>query len=571
MINFKYEEKTKREIMEYRARILHFPKDSDYYERVISGEISRCRKDFWHWLTHWVYTKNEDCNEGENPTQLFPHKKYLKIISDLYQRKGEHLIIVKSRQIMATWISLMYKLHQALYFPAKNNLIQAQNEVDAIKFFTRIEHTYRHLPDFLKHPNCKITTLELKCKHQYGESFITGMPQGEGHVRGKTATMITEDEAAFNDFLKGCIAAGTPGLGMNGKLCLISTAGFGHFWDLYLDKAGLTNQDESLFLEPIRDEYQYIDKGIETWVNPNNGFRVLKLHYTADPDKDPERNGAEWYKKAKKRFIGDWQREMEMDPYSSLGKRVYADEFTNDHIISDFEIPKHWTRITALDYGNVVPTAVLWAAISPENKIYLYREYYQAGLDIDTHCDNIRMLEGYKPRCEDEGQRPWNAIKGLKWVPEVENINLRLVDPATDHEARKDVPTIYKVFNNTRNSMGLVKAKNSLNAGIERVKQLLKERDENGAPKIYVFKSLRHFIHEISNYRFQTQSELLAAKRDLSEKPLDKDDHLMDCFRYLVLSNTLRYIDQSFLRTEEEYLEEHRSYIRSDGFTTGYY
>ena len=152
----------------------------------------------------------------------------------------------------------------------------------------------------------------------------------------------------------------------------------------------------------------------------------------------------------------------------------------------------------------------------------------------------------------------------------MEKIRLRLVDPATDYEARKDVPTIYKVFNNSRNGMGLIKAKNSLATGIERVKQMLKDRDENGAPMIYIFKSLRHFLHEIKNYRFQTQTELIASKKDLSEKPLDKDDHLMDCLRYLVLSNTLRYVDETFYRTEEENQERYRTYVRADGFTTGY-
>lgn len=563
--------------MEYRAKILYFPQNDDNYERVITGEISRCRQDFWHWLTHWVWTKNEDANPGDNPTQLFPHKFYLKVIADLYQRYGEHLIVVKSRQIMATWISLMYKLHQSLYFPAKNNLIQAQNELDAVKFFTRIDHTYRHLPEFLQHPKCKITTLELKCDHRYGGSYITGMPQGEGHVRGKTASMLTEDEAAFNEYLKGCITAGTPGLGMNGKLVLISTAGFGHFWDLYLDKSGLPDQDQSYFQDSTKNDFQELARGIETWINPNNGFRVLKIHYTADPDKDPERNGAEWFIKAKKRFIGDWSREMEMDPYTSLGKRVYGDEFEEKHIVDDFIIPAHWTRVMALDYGNVVPTAVLWAAISPDNKVYFYREYYQAGLDIDTHCDNIRYAEGWLNRDEGDFKRNWNEIKRFKHNVDVENIRLRIIDPATDHEARKDVPTIYRVFNNSRNNMGFVKAKNSLGAGIAMVKQFLKDRCDKGEPMMYVFRSMKHFIHEIRNYRFQTQSEMVAAKKDLSEKPLDKDDHLMDCLRYLVLSYCLKYFDESFSRESEiPYWEKEDSpkkygiYVREDGFTTGY-
>lgn len=48
--------------------------------------------------------------------------------------------------------------------------------------------------------------------------------------------------------------------------------------------------------------YQYpeIKKGIRKWKNYKNNFCVLMLHYTADPKKDPGREGKEWYEKEKK-------------------------------------------------------------------------------------------------------------------------------------------------------------------------------------------------------------------------------------------------------------------------------
>jgi len=41
--------------------------------------------------------------------------------------------------------------------------------------------------------------------------------------------------------------------------------------------------------------HKEIIRGMKFWKNPGNGFAVLATHYTADPDKDPERDGREWY------------------------------------------------------------------------------------------------------------------------------------------------------------------------------------------------------------------------------------------------------------------------------------
>ena len=41
-------------------------------------------------------------------------------------------------------------------------------------------------------------------------------------------------------------------------------------------------------------------KGIRNWKNKNNGFEVIRLHYTADPVKDSSTTeGKKWYEKAR--------------------------------------------------------------------------------------------------------------------------------------------------------------------------------------------------------------------------------------------------------------------------------
>ena len=74
-------------------------------------------------------------------------------------------------------------------------------------------------------------------------------------------------------------------------------------------------------------------QGLDYSLNKNNGFMVVKLHYTADPAKRSE----EWKRQAK--FGMDqkaWLTEMEMSWQTYAGEPVFGTEFTRDlHILED--------------------------------------------------------------------------------------------------------------------------------------------------------------------------------------------------------------------------------------------
>ena len=82
----------------------------------------------------------------------------------------------------------------------------------------------------------------------------------------------------------------------------------------------------------------------------NNGYAVLELKYTADPDKDPERNGAEWYKNAKEGMSSDeWEQEYEINYQIKIGKRVFPD-FTEKSICKLIYNP-HKPLLIGWDFG----------------------------------------------------------------------------------------------------------------------------------------------------------------------------------------------------------------------------
>ena len=55
----------------------------------------------------------------------------------------------------------------------------------------------------------------------------------------------------------------------------------------------------------------------------------------------------------------------------------YFSEFQRKiHVCKPFRIPATWKRFRAMDWGYNDPCCVLWFAVAPDRRIYVYREYY---------------------------------------------------------------------------------------------------------------------------------------------------------------------------------------------------
>lgn len=70
----------------------------------------------------------------------------------------------------------------------------------------------------------------------------------------------------------------------------------------------------------------------------------------------------------------------------------YFTEWNRDiHVISPFEIPKHWRRYFVMDYG-LDMLAGYWIAVDTYGRAYVYREIYESGLIISEAARRIREM-----------------------------------------------------------------------------------------------------------------------------------------------------------------------------------
>lgn len=66
------------------------------------------------------------------------------------------------------------------------------------------------------------------------------------------------------------------------------------------------------------------------------------------------------------------------------------------HVIESFTIPEWWPRILSIDWGKRAMCHAMWAAISPDNRVYIYRERSWIGRDLPFWASEIRELSSHE-------------------------------------------------------------------------------------------------------------------------------------------------------------------------------
>jgi len=188
--------------------------------------------------------------------------------------------------------------------------------------------------------------------------------------------------------------------------------------------------------------------------------------------------------------IPPYQRDARTRGLPVLGAGVIYPVPEDDYLVDDFQVPKHWRRAYALDVG-WNRTAALWGAYDPEQDRWtLYHEHYGSHAEPSIHARAIQAPGA--------------------WIPGV-------IDPAARGRGQRDERQLMQDYQDL--GLRLTEALNTVEAGLYQVW----ERFSTG--RLKVCRSLANWRKECRLYH-----------RDEHGTIVKKDDHLMDCTRYLVMS-----------------------------------
>lgn len=300
----------------------------------------------------------------------------------------------------------------------------------------------------------------------------------------------------------------------------------------------------------------------------SGGIPVVRLHYSANPDRDPELH-PEWKKEARKTYTSQaaWDREMEIRDAAGGGELVFADTLIthwNKIVITDPAWRPHsaWACEGGFDHGKTNATALLRAYIDYDGTIIFCGEYYQPGLEIWQHAPEIKMLADIRklravyadpsifPETMQQSQGPTSVGKAAERAKSINELyceqGIELFSPYVGD--RSDVSFAARLMMHWQN----------LEEREPTVKIVCRNFSEQPQPGRHDW-DCPNLLWELMRTRRVKLTAQQLLSRNTSEAIVDKENHARDGCKYLLMSHpepTLKSAKQRAAEAVKEIAEQ---------------
>jgi phage terminase large subunit-like protein len=212
-----------------------------------------------------------------------------------------------------------------------------------------------------------------------------------------------------------------------------------------------------------------------------------------------------------------------------LSGLIYKEFDANTHVVPSVDVKPQWSRYMAIDPHERTPTAVLWLAVDPHENMWIYDELWLGDMDIKSIAQAINVQEGALPA------------------------NVKLIDPHADKDnvaaggfnVRKEL---------MKNGVFCIRANSDPMLGKSRIKQALTPRYSHVlakmVPQLHIAAHCKQTIYEFQHYIWD-EYKRNAEDYDKKETAKKKNDHFMDCLRY-IFNYGPRYIPLEEEQEDEE-------------------
>lgn len=187
------------------------------------------------------------------------------------------------------------------------------------------------------------------------------------------------------------------------------------------------------------------------------------------------------------------------------------------HVIdpSDFPIPPEGSvRALGVDYGSAAPFAGAWVAKVGEIFV-VYREAYKAGLTPPQQAKMLRAKEG--PEERDQGRITPLALDPSMWARSPHQPNA---------PSPGGLPPSGSIASSYREVFGgaVKKAHNDRLGGAALIEELLRVREEDGLPRLFIYSTCTNLI--------RTLPSLPRDDKNPDDVDTHAEDHIYDALRY---------------------------------------
>ena len=262
-------------------------------------------------------------------------------------------------------------------------------------------------------------------------------------------------------------------------------------------------------VEGLTHIYEEFEEAIDE-AERNNGEAELDglMMMIVDMDDNPwltEENKTE----ALRGLSDEERRARKEGKFVALSGLIYPDFKKEEHLVPAIRsLPENVNVVVGIDPGIRYACAVTWAYLTVDDHLVLFEEGYYQGMTIKQVCEEIHRTNAYY------------ECQPIYYV----------IDPAARNKSSQTGRSDQMEY--ADHGIVTIPGQNSVTAGINRVK----ERFQNN--RVSITENCTNFQKEIRTYRWKKPPK--NSESDGQQAPVKSDDHLLDSFRYLVMSRPYR-------------------------------
>lgn len=256
----------------------------------------------------------------------------------------------------------------------------------------------------------------------------------------------------------------------------------------------------------------------------SQGHRIARLHYTADPEKNPATPaGQKWFEDTSNKYLGgvsslQWRQEYEIDFAAGSGELVFP-SFLQDkghYVVDPFELDESYVLFGCMDWGTRAGnyTALHVGAVAPGGRKFIVWEH--------------RL----------ERQPPLIVAQAWHSCPFYDRLQVIWCDPSMFNETTPTKTGFTSVSEMMANDevcgdFTVDKLAPAHQRSDETAINMYRNMWIKNPPELQIFRTCPGYIGELCNLKHPERREIV----NETEKIVDKDNHSWDAVKYFLLSH----------------------------------
>jgi hypothetical protein len=147
-----------------------------------------------------------------------------------------------------------------------------------------------------------------------------------------------------------------------------------------------------LFVDPAPEGNVMLTKTVR--MSDGSHQKITRMYLPARLSDNPDAAFRDDYERRLRDAPAHVRRALLEGDWYTIANGFYSDAWNPDlHVCDPFEIPSDWPKFRSMDWGHKVPGCIHWAALDPDDTLFVFREYTFQGKTARAVAERVHEIE----------------------------------------------------------------------------------------------------------------------------------------------------------------------------------